>query len=832
MKLLTGMCTMSHTTRLMSNERSLAGWGGGSSHVKRFSLALLVFGLGVSMFSIQAQAMDSRLQIFVEVVGSIPDWSELKLTISQLNVTGFSTTDQHFSVTPFDGSRQLVIPRAAAGTARFLVAGKVPPGRVDQINLTLGQVELLADQPLAGTRQRFVPDVIENGAVKLQYDRPLAQADGEVLSLVVSIKLGDNTVVNQDGILVLDPVLMVERLSSPPGPENFLNGDETLMTGPTQAFPELGIQIVRAKIYDHEGRVRDLTLRKDTGEPVSFSEVRRQNETLWRAEHGTLGLALVEHLAALPSTGLVAADVWLRVPGEETFQTAVETNNEWDIAHSAFVAARIAAGAPIAATVSAALEAAGATILRIDLHPSVLHIQASREVLETTAAHIADVLAIEETPPVGDIIATKGAIDLVQNPLWLVHLLLVGNDLRIGIIEPKACVNTAHEAFRGVIFEDPVGGPCTSLNYEDGHSTSVASALAATVGQPGSIDLVGLFQGHLFTYGGACVIMESVLKRNPNLINLSCVPAPQQSLDHAVYADRIFVANGSGNVESGEDSSTLPVYCYSYNSVCVGGYNHSGTLGPGNFEDDTPGGRWLNDATTGREEPDLIGVMSGYFAHYSDNNKYVPTGGTSFATPLVVGTAGLLMANYKPDLKGDPTLLRAVLMASASHPLPGFPPVAIYSDGIDDRGGAGAPRGDRGRAIMEDRHFFTDYVDRDLDFDASGNLTTPILFHANAGEKVRVVLTYDQCRVELNSIHDVLLADMDLVVSEKSLESGAQGTRVHTNNSHVDNSEIVEFTVSANSQINVNIRVQHWDPCTNGERKTYLAIAWDILPAP
>ncbi len=81
-----------------------------------------------------------------------------------------------------------------------------------------------------------------------------------------------------------------------------------------------------------------------------------------------------------------------------------------------------------------------------------------------------------------------------------------------------------------------------------------------------------------------------------------------------------------------------------------------------------------------------------------DNDKYEGWGSTSFATPFVVGTAGLLMANFQGDLVEDPTLTRAVLMASASHAMQNLHPIPIYSDGVDDRAGMGAPRGDRGKA--------------------------------------------------------------------------------------------------------------------------------------
>ncbi len=780
-----------------------------------------------------ANAVDSRLQVFVEIEGSVPDWTELELTVTRLNVSGFLTNGEPFSVTPFDGLRQLVISRANAGSPRFLVDGEIPPGQVDQIDLTLEEANLRGDQQLEVIRKRQIPDALTNGELKLKFKRALRYDGGDVLSLLIQFKLEKNTFYTQDGKLAFEPVLRAELLSTPPGPENFLNDKETLTVGPTQTFPELGIQVVRSKVYNPEGDVRDLTLQKDTGEPVSFSEVRNQNETLWKANHGALEPALVDHLAGFPSTGLVLADIWLRVPGEGTFQTDAETPAAWDVAHSAFVATRKAVGEPIAASVSAVLEAAGATILSVELNPPVLHIECSREVLETVAAHLADVLLIVMTSPQGDVLAVKGAIDLVQNPLWLAHALLFGADLRIAIAEPEACINKTHEAFRGVFIEEPVAFPCTNTLGNGGHSTQVASALAATVGDPGNIDLVGLFQGNLFT-SDICEITDALLERNPHLINLSCEvehSINQRRLDHAVFANRIFVANGAGNATE-EESSTLPVFCESYNSLCVGGYNHNGTLGPGNFGDDTPANRWLNDENTNREKPDVVGVNSGSWANPTSNDAYDGAGGTSYATPMVVGTAGLLMANFQGDLVNDPTLTRAVLMASASHQMQGSLPVPIYSDGVDDRTGAGAPRGDRAMEILEEDRFFTNYVDRNVDFDAGGNLTTPISFLVNAGDKVRVVLTYDQCQMDIVSVSDGLIADFDMVVSEDSLEDAVHEPIVHANNSHVDNSEIVEFTVSAKSQIDVNASVQHWDPCTDGNQKTYMAIAWDVLPAP
>jgi hypothetical protein len=84
------------------------------------------------------------------------------------------------------------------------------------------------------------------------------------------------------------------------------------------------------------------------------------------------------------------------------------------------------------------------------------------------------------------VLATSAATDLVQEPLQLVHALGYGRDLRIGMVEPEACVRTTHEAFQLVTFEDPLS-PCSSQGpaAHAGHSTGVAGSLATFVPAPG-----------------------------------------------------------------------------------------------------------------------------------------------------------------------------------------------------------------------------------------------------------------------------------------------------------------------------------------------------------
>jgi hypothetical protein len=236
-----------------------------------------------------------------------------------------------------------------------------------------------------------------------------------------------------------------------------------------------------------------------------------------------------------------------------------------------------------------------------------------------------------------------------------------------------------------------------------------------------------------------------------------------------------------------------------------------------------------------RKKPDLVGPSFGVFPHYQrlaqfPNANYQPLQGTSFSSPFVVGMAALLMANFPKDLTGNPTLTRAVLLASARHGIPGQLPVPIFTDQIDDKVGAGAPRGDYAREVLKDDQFYSKFVDRAADFDTAGYLTElPSSLHVYPQDRVRVVMTYDQCQPAINSVADSMLADLDLIVYENATD-GTGLRRVHVNNSHIDNTEIVEFTAQSEAAVGMRVRSQFWTPCVDGSRRTHVAVAWHVVP--
>jgi len=365
--------------------------------------------------------------------------------------------------------------------------------------------------------------------------------------------------------------------------------------------------------------------------------------------------------------------------------------------------------------------------------------------------------------------------ELREQGLLEAHEQGMGRDLRIAILEQAACIARDHVDFSFLTFEtrspdeecDPVHtGVSDSLDSD--HSTQVTSALASARpdGQGGYV-YRGPFAGRFFDIDSNVFLSHAagteLSERDPDFVNISETTKPESAkwIDQLVYEKRIFVANAAGN-----DTADY-ARCYAYNALCVGGYDHGNTE---SWIDDTStgGASWKNHPATGREEPDLVGVTNvRLLAQAQHASARDPNSGTSFAAPSVVGLAALLTANHPQVLRREPTLLRALLMASASHPvrepekIPGIP---IVGDGVDDRTGAGVPRGDRASAIVEGKHLFARRLDRARDFDAAGRLGDPIGFQAGKGDVVRAVLAWDSCPAYQNGASDTLVVDLDLTV--------------------------------------------------------------------
>ena len=116
----------------------------------------------------------------------------------------------------------------------------------------------------------------------------------------------------------------------------------------------------------------------------------------------------------------------------------------------------------------------------------------------------------------------------------------------------------------------------------------------------------------------------------------------------------VFVFNAAGN---------NPQYvnqCWAYNALCVGGYLDNATYGA--YADDSLAlFSYLN--RNEREGPQLLGPMGAmklpYYTSFTSTPEYTPGSGTSYATPFVAATAGLLLSSNSAILARRPALMRA-----------------------------------------------------------------------------------------------------------------------------------------------------------------------------
>lgn len=626
-------------------------------------------------------------------------------------------------------------------------------------------------------------------------------------------------------LTILGLLALIAACGSPKDPYE-LGSTEELLSITEKHLRAISRSVQQAKILDSEsGQVREVFVDKHSGVPVDWMELREANHTAWRETHGALTEPLAEYLAGLAPAASLTTHIWVQAPAGPPFKTSAEIPADWDAAHSQFMAERIAQNRANVTNTRDRLEASEADIQAVEFEPPRITVRATRETIESKLAFLPLVAAITRDDSDQPLLAVQAAADLGQASLGLAHVLGAGHGLRIALVETSACIHSRHSHFQLLTFEDSLGidGRCDAdQNSATLHATNVAGSLAGAKGTPGNFELIGLFAGRLFESAGASV-NQFLLSRNPHFVNRSqlITAGSQNEMDYAVYMHRIFIANGSGN------DSQKTVACYSFNSLCVGGYAHQGTIG--DFSDDTySGASFLNDPATGREEPDVAGTYSQLMPVLGFNDFYGRAGGTSYATPSVLGLGALLTASFPKDLLGDPTLLRAVLMASAravSDVPDDNTPVPLVNDGVDDRTGAGAPRGDVAKDILEGEDFLSELFDRQTAFSAQGSLLNPPRVVASPGQTVRVAIVWDQCADPMSANPDLLLVDLDLVVSGPA---PAGESLLFSNVSAVDNYELVEFVAPRQGSYVFNIKAQSWGPCavdTNQER-THIAVAW------
>jgi Subtilase family len=545
-----------------------------------------------------------------------------------------------------------------------------------------------------------------------------------------------------------------------------------------------GDALVLTKIVNERtGQIREVITDRVTGTRVDLGAALSTERKAWRRRYGRADIALAARLEGARPAETIRVGIRWTSGGESALRAALDR-----------VDARILRERR--GHVEAAVSARG---LRGLVHRSFV----------SAAALIPRVRSL----------ALDMARDLDQAAIDDAHGLGVGVGWLTALWELEACVRRDHPDFRSVTWlPRPGNTPCDygadGNGGVKGHSTLVAGAFAA---DRGALGTVGLYRAKLVDVDDTDQAnVDRMWALNPLIVNASFTMTPQEAerVDQEVYRRGAYVFTGAGNDRF--DTAN----CWAYNAFCVGGYRTAGSVGQ--FGDDTTAGySFLNPPASGREFPHVVGPHSGRLPSPTGTG-YTSGHGTSFATPSVAGTAGLLLASYPFAM--SPTLMRAVLMASAqAHPVTdvaGAPRIPIVTDSHDDRHGVGAPNAGRAKAIVEDRMYYSDRTFYPSNLGARASIT------AKPGQRVRVVMTWDQCPYSGND--PALNVDFDLVVRRPFSVRRPQRPETHYNLSSVDNYEVVEFVSNFGGQYSVHVSAPRWSECRaeGGVRRARLALAW------
>jgi len=568
--------------------------------------------------------------------------------------------------------------------------------------------------------------------------------------------------------------------------------NETVIALGQERLEPLGRTVIRAKLLNERTlRIREVTWDPHFAIPVDYEELHAEARDAWHATHGA---AHPDVVAALEGAEAAAMEV------------AVEPETEDD-----------------RDAIAAEIGALGGVILEVQ--PSAIVVLADPDVVRGIARipHVANVLPYE-APELLSLTITK---ELAESSLTATHAMGSGSTMPVAIWEPMACVQHTHPDFVNVTWPPYAQTGCAPdalVTPVIGHSTMIAGIIAAKR----STGTAGLFRGTLFEVPlSAGSPAEATMWQQAKLVNASFTidALSGAKIDEEVYKRGTFVFNGAGN------DTPSQTRCYAYNALCVGGYN-------GNYQDWKVFGYYPNDVPYGgsttnrfnREGPHVLGPA---FIHKTAkySSKYTAPGeasGTSFATAAITRLAGLLLANHEMDmpvtLARRPALMRAVLMASAqAHPVrENGLAIPYFKDGIDDRMGVGAPNGERAQKILASSAF------RYVKASPSYLQMTQASFAVGSGERVRVVLAWDQCP-GYEKFDPRLKVDLDLVVRTPYLSS----TLTYTNASLYDNWEVVEFVTTKSGTATVNVSAPTFGTCTaeGGKQLVPMAIAWTKEPA-
>ncbi|HLH26954.1 MAG TPA: S8 family serine peptidase [Chloroflexota bacterium] len=388
---------------------------------------------------------------------------------------------------------------------------------------------------------------------------------------------------------------------------------------------------------------------------------------------------------------------------------------------------------------------------------------------------------------------------------------MTGAGVQVAQIEPVGRVATANPYLAGVVQDSTY-----ACSTPSDHATAVAGILRSTLPS-----LLGIAPGMTLRVGGSCSGLSSELNDRAsaaadwgaNLFSLSYsndtnrVPgADDRFYDDMAFNQRRLVVKSAGNLGLSDGNVTSPGL--GYNVISVGDFDDRNTTA------------WADDAMNGtssylgplsvhgdRRKPELAapGTNITSLAVAAPWTGYTSTG-ASFATPMVAGTAALLLQR-DGSLAQWPEALRAILMATAVNPLQGDTTLA-------SRGGVGGLVTDRADNVVQ--HIDGDWGAQPYDCGSPSPLDVASVT-LQAGQRLRGVIAWNT-DPSWSGWPSQPGADLDLSAV------GPTGA-VATSASHDNSYEVVDFVAPSAGAYALRVSNTRCDSSPGG-----LAWAWHLVP--